>query len=126
MTNAFESFLTQAGKDVEKVFTDIFTPQNVAAGEVLVGTLFPGASTLFNLIANTAVLVEQKFAGIGQQSGTGAHKLAQVIATIGSTITAFATTNNVVINTTQVVNAVVGFLNAIGSTPVATPAPAAA
>jgi hypothetical protein len=113
MSNKLETFLSAAGKDVEAVFSDIFTPSNVTAAETLVGKLFPGAGTVFNLIANTAISVEQKFVALGKQSGTGAQKLASVIAIVGSTVTSLLSTNGVTVILADVVNAVVAFLNSI-------------
>ena len=117
MANKFVSFLETVGKDVEHVFTDFLTPSVVKGVENAVLTIDPGISSVFNLVANTAIVVEQKFAAVGKQAGTGPQKLAQVIGIVGSTIETFIANADV----PAIVNAVVGFLNAM-SPATATPA----
>lgn len=114
MTNKFISFLQSAGSDVEKVFTDIFTPTNVSVAEGVVSTIYPAASVVFNLVANTVIVVEQKYAALGKQSGTGTQKAAEVLAIVGSTVASILSSNKITGDATAIINAVVAFLNSIG------------
>jgi hypothetical protein len=63
--------------------------------EKLAALLFPTAAPELvavadatTLIQNAVMLVEQKYAASGQQSGTGAQKLAEVILLAGPAVTA--------------------------------------
>ena len=58
--------------------------------EKLVGTLFPAAAPVTTgiadattLLQNAVLLVEQKYAAAGAQTGTGEKKLAEVMLQIG-------------------------------------------
>ncbi len=61
--------------------------------EKLAGLLFPTAAPVINevvdatsLIQNAVLLVEQKYAASGVQSGTGAEKLAEVLVLVGDAV----------------------------------------
>jgi hypothetical protein len=77
MANKFVGFLEAVGRDFKKLLP--FAQAGVEA-------FFPAASPLFNLVTNQAIVAEQNFAAIGQQSGTGSQKLAAVTAAIGNTL----------------------------------------
>jgi hypothetical protein len=73
MTSKFVSFLEAVGKD----FTNAL-PWLQKGGAVL--TLFdPAMGSLFNTTLNIVAVVEQKWAALGQQSGTGIQKLADAV-----------------------------------------------
>jgi hypothetical protein len=89
--------------------------------ERLVGLLFPAAAPVANeiadatsLIQNAVLLVEQKYAAGGVQSGTGAQKLAEVMLLTESVVTALLAKAGVQVSTAylqSVVSAVVAILN---------------
>lgn len=89
--------------------------------EKLVATLFPPAAPIAMGIADatsllqTAVLmVEQKYAAAGAQSGTGAQKLADVMLLVGPVVTKLLTQAGIAASTSYVqslVSAVVAILN---------------
>jgi hypothetical protein len=89
--------------------------------EKLVALLFPAAAPAATALADatslvqTAVLmVEQKFAAAGTQSGTGAQKLAEVMQLIEPIVAKLLTSAGVAASTTYIeslVSAVVAILN---------------
>lgn len=89
--------------------------------EKLVGTLFPAAAPVTtgladatSLIQNAVLLVEQKYAAAGVQSGTGAQKLAEVITLAGPVVAQLLTEAGITASAAYVqslVNAVVAILN---------------
>jgi hypothetical protein len=101
--------------------------------ERLVGLLFPAAARIANeladatsLIQTAVLLVEQKYAASGVQSGTGAQKLAEVVLLTEKSVTALLAKAGVTANTSyieSVVSAVVAILN-VQSASVATTAAA--
>lgn len=100
--------------------------------EKLVGLLFPAAAPVANEIADatsliqTAVLlVEQKYAASGVQSGTGAQKLAEVMLLTEQSVTALLAKAGITTDSTyiaKVVSAVVAILNVQGASAAATAA----
>jgi hypothetical protein len=89
--------------------------------ERLVGLLFPAAAPIANgladatsLIQTAVLLVEQKYAASGVQSGTGAQKLAEVMLLTEQSVTALLAKAGVTADTSyieSVVSAVVAILN---------------
>jgi hypothetical protein len=89
--------------------------------ERLVGLLFPAAAPVANgladatsLIQTAVLLVEQKYAAAGVQSGTGAQKLAEVMLLTEQSVTALLAKAGVTADTSyieSVVSAVVAILN---------------
>ena len=89
--------------------------------EKLVGTLFPvaapvatGLADATSLVQNAVLLVEQKYAAAGVQSGTGAQKLAEVITLVDPVVTQLLNAAGVSASTAYVqnlINAVVAILN---------------
>jgi hypothetical protein len=66
------------------------------------------------LIQNAVLLVEQKYAAAGLQSGTGAQKLAEVLLLAGQTVPSLLTRAGIVADSAYVaslVSAVVAILN---------------
>jgi len=93
--------------------------------EKLVGLLFPAAAPIANEVADattllqTAVLlVEQKYAASGVQSGTGAQKLAEVMLLTEQSVTALLAKAGITADASyieSVVSAVVAILNVQGA-----------
>src|SRR5258708_38187927 len=87
----------------------------------LVGLLFPAAAPIANeladatsLIQSAVLLVEQKYAGSGVQSGTGAQKLAEVVLLTEQSVTSLLAKAGVSSDTSYIqnlVSAVVAILN---------------
>ncbi len=89
--------------------------------EKLVALLFPSAAPIAaevidatTLIQNAVLLVEQKYAASGQQSGTGADKLSEVLLLTEQTVTTLLGKAGVQADTSYIsslVSAVVAILN---------------
>lgn len=89
--------------------------------EKLVATLFPAAAPVAEgladataLIQNAVLLVEQKYAAAGVQSGTGTQKLAEVITLASPVVTQLLRQAGISASATYIqnlVNAVVAILN---------------
>jgi hypothetical protein len=90
---------------VEKLLALLFPAVAPVAAEVIDAT---------TLIQNAVLLVEQKYAASGAQSGTGADKLAEVILLVGQTVTALLAKAGVQADSdyiAKIVSAVVAILN---------------
>lgn len=85
MANKFISFLETVGRDFKKGLSFIL-PWAQGAGEVAISLFAPALGPLFNQTVNAIVTAEQAAAAIGKQNGTGAQKLAQVVALMGPLI----------------------------------------
>jgi hypothetical protein len=110
----FKSVLSGIGHELAKVFT-VATKVAVAA-EPIVDIALPGISGLYNATVAEVAKAEGMAIAAGQQDGTGAQKLALVVAAIEKEFESFAKTNNITFDATHVeawVNAVVASLNAI-------------
>ena len=88
---SFIGVLEAIGKDFAKGLK--WAVQYALPVEKLVGLLFPAAAPAVTavadattLIQNAVLLVEQKFAASGVQSGTGTQKLAEVMTLAGDTV----------------------------------------
>ena len=88
---SFLGVLTAVGKDFAKGFK--YATQYAVPVEKLVGLLFPAsapamgaAADATTLIQNAVLLVEQKYAASGVQSGTGEQKLAEVMLLAGDAV----------------------------------------
>ena len=100
--------------------------------EKLVGLLFPAAAPVANeladatsLIQTAVLLVEQKYAASGAQSGTGAQKLAEVMLLTEQSVTALLAKAGISTDSTyiaKVVSAVVAILNVQGASAATTAA----
>jgi hypothetical protein len=111
------------GKDVEKVFLSPWFQTGVKIGEEVVSMAIPALSPAFSLTAQAILTTEANFAAVGQQTGTGAQKLASVISSSGNLI-AQALKDAGVSNVTQ--QTVADYISAIVTLLNATPAPSAA
>ena len=100
--------------------------------EKLVGLLFPAAAPVANevadatsLIQTAVLLVEQKYAASGVQSGTGTQKLAEVMLLTEQSVTALLAKAGIAADSSyiaNVVSAVVAILNVQGAPAAATAA----
>ena len=110
--------------DVAKAFAKV--APIIQEAEPYVNVTFPGFGPLFAATVNEVVSTEQKFAAIGQQTGSGKDKLASVLAVIqpvAAQIFAQAKLPNDEATITNWINGVVGLLKGV---PAPTSAPAAA
>lgn len=131
MANKVVTFLESIGKDVANGFKKIdpFIKQGIALAQDAapeIAALDPAFGALFASTVAVAASIEQKFAAMGQQSGTGAQKLAEATTILQPVISqAFAAAGKPsdVATVQKYISAVVGFLNAI---PASAPAPATA
>ena len=124
---SFIGVLEAVGKDFAKGLK--WAVQYALPVEKLVGLLFPAAAPAVTAIAdattliqNAVLMVEQKYAASGVQSGTGTQKLAEVTTLVGDAVTALLAQAGVAATPAYVeslVSAVVAILNV-------QPAPAAA
>lgn len=127
MANRFVSLLEAAGKDFLKGLE--FVIKYSIPVEKIVGLLFPAAAPVAQsvvdattLIQSAVLLVEQKYAASGVQSGTGAQKLAEVLTLTEGAVTSLLASAGITADAgyvSSIVNAVVAILN-IQSAPVAT------
>jgi hypothetical protein len=119
MSVTFTSVLEAIGKGFAKGLE--WAVRYAIPVEKLVGTLFPAAAPVAAgladataLIQNAVLLVEQKYAAAGVQSGTGAQKLAEVITLASPVVTQLLSQAGVNASAAYVrnlVNAVVAILN---------------
>lgn len=117
---SFMSFLDAIGHDFKVGLNEIL-PFASGAGEVAVQIFAPALGPLFNATVATVSQVEQKFAALGQQTGSGAQKLSEATTIIGPLISQALTDagkTGDMASVQKYINAVVAILNA-------TPAPVA-
>lgn len=113
---SFTSILSDIGNALKKVFG--VAVKVAAVAEPIVDIAFPGISALYNLTVSAAANAETNAIAAGAQSGTGAQKLATVIASITADFEAYATAAGIPFTQATItawVNAVVATLNAIPS-----------
>jgi hypothetical protein len=116
---SFIGVLEAIGKDFAKGLK--WAVQYGLPVEKLVGILFPAAAPATTVLAdattliqNAVVLVEQKYAASGVQSGTGAQKLAEVMTLAGNAVATLLTQAGIAATADYVeslVSAVVAMLN---------------
>jgi hypothetical protein len=116
---SFIGVLESVGKGFEKGLKWALT--YAVPVEKLVGLLFPealpavtAAVDATTLIQNAVLLVEQKFAASGTQSGTGAQKLAEVVLLTQGAVTSLLEKAGVTVSASyleNLVTAVVSILN---------------
>ena len=117
---SFMGVLTAVGKEFVKGLK--FATQYAVPVEKLVGLLFPASATAMGaaadattLIQNAVLLVEQKYAASGAQSGTGDQKLTEVMLLAGDAVSTLLTKAGITATSDYVqtlVSAVVAILNA--------------
>lgn len=123
MANKFISVLEAIGHDF-KVALDKIMPFAFAAGGTIVPLLDPSIAPLFQATVGVVAQTEQKFAAMGQQSGTGVQKSAEALSILGPLLSqGLAVAGKPADQPTvqNYLNAVVALLNAVP----AAPAPAA-
>lgn len=116
---SFLSVLEEVGKDFEKGLK--WAVEYAVPAEKLAGLLFPQAAPAVNavadattLIQNAVLLVEQKYAASGAQSGSGAQKLAEVALLAGDAVSSLLQEAGISTSSDYVqglISAVVGILN---------------
>ena len=117
----FLKFLTVIGKDIEHGLEKAI--QWAQRAMPIVDAVFPNEALVYNATVGTVALVEQKFAAIGKQSGSGADKLKAVMAVVGPLIGQYLGTK-VESEIENYVNAVVAAMNIpVPSSQPAAPAP---
>lgn len=124
--NKFLTFLDAAGHDF-KVGLDHLLPIASAVGNGI-SVVNPVLGGLIQTSVATVISIEQKFAAMGQQSGTGEQKGAQALAILYPSFQSLFAQLGVKVNTTQVGNyiaAIVAALNAFPPIPALPPAPVA-
>ena len=134
MANKFVSFLGNLGIDFKKglVALDPFVKKAIfiaQAAEPEIAVLDPAIGTIFTTVVTTVSSIEQKFAAMGQQAGTGVQKLADATSILAPVVTQAFTAAGKAADLATVQNyisAVVNFLNAIPASAPATPAPSPA
>ena len=130
---SFVTVLEAVGKGFEKGLKWAVT--YAVPVEKLAGLLFPSAAPVVNevvdatsLIQTAVMLVEQKYAGSGVQSGTGAQKLNEVMLLTESAVTGLLAKAGVQVDSSylqSVVSAVVAILNVQSASATAAAAAAA-
>lgn len=118
--NEFVSIMDRVGHDIKVAFEDVV--KYLPAVSTLAELIFPaqaatiaGVVNSVDLIQKAVVTVEQKFAAVGNVTGTGTQKLAQVLSIVGPTVTQLLSDEGLKYNQAQItsiVNAVVAVLNA--------------
>jgi hypothetical protein len=116
---AFLGVLEAIGKDFAKGLK--WAVQYAVPVEKLVGLLFPAAApavtvlaSATTLIQNAVVVVEQKYAASGVQTGTGAQKLAEVMTLAGDAVATLLANAGITATAAYIeslVSAVVAILN---------------
>ena len=116
---SFKSVLQKIGEDFEKALPWL------EKGAQIVTVFDPTLGALFNTTVNIVATVEQKYAALGQQSGTGAQKLADAIQ-IGEPVIAqglkLAGKSDTTADVTNYINSVVAVLNSAPAQAAAAPA----
>jgi hypothetical protein len=115
----FVGVLEAVGKDFTKGLS--WAVEYAVPVAKLVALLFPqlqpetlGAVAALTLIQNAVLLVEQEYAAMGVQSGTGAQKLAAVVLLANGAVTSLLATAGITVSQAYVeslVSAVVSILN---------------
>jgi hypothetical protein len=112
---SFKTILSDIGSGLKKFFS---MADGVAkAAEPIVDVAFPGIASLYNTTVTEVGNAETAAIAAGAQSGSGAQKLAAVVAAVTPYFTQYASQNGLPAPTSAVitnyVNAVVASLNAI-------------
>lgn len=112
---SFKTILDDIGNGLKKVFT---VGVDVAkADEPFVDIAFPGIAPLYNMTLTAVGNAENAAIAAGSQNGTGAQKLAAVVAAITPVFESYASSQGLpaptVATITNYVNAVVATVNSI-------------
>jgi len=119
MTNKFLTIMQAIGRDVKLVFTEV--QKYLPEAATLAKLLFPaqtaavtGVVNAVGLIQQAVAVIEQKYAALGAASGTGAQKLAEVVAVVSPTVTQLLAAEGLPVDQKyiqNITNAVVAILN---------------
>jgi hypothetical protein len=134
MANKFVTFLEDVGHDFKVGLSKLDPIVKKAiviaqAAEAPIAGLDPALGVIFTTVVSTVSSIEQKFAAMGQQTGTGVQKLAEAVTILSPVVTqAFTAAGKAADNVTvqNYISAVVNFLNAIPASPATPAAPATA
>ena len=85
MANKFVSFLEAVGKDFKKGLSAVLPFAEAAAP--VISALDPAAGAILSTTLGVVLQTEQKFAAMGQQTGSGPQKLAEVTAILTPLLT---------------------------------------
>ena len=115
----FLTVMEAIGKDGLLALTEIerFLPGAAALATLIFpadAAAIAGVVSSTDLIEKAVAAIEQKFAGAGAPTGTGAQKLADVLNLVTPTVTQLLTQEGLHVDTaymTNIVNAVVAILN---------------
>lgn len=123
----FVGILETAGKEFEKGL--VWAIKYATPIEKIVALVFPAAApvavevvTATQLIQDAVLLVEQKYAASGVQTGTGAQKAAEVLTLTSASVTALLAQAGIKANDSyiqSIISAVVAILNVQAAAPVA-------
>lgn len=127
LESGVESILSHIGSTLKKVFTGTGV-QNILkvskAAEPIVDLAFPGIAALYNATVAEVANAETAALAAAAQTGTGAQKLAAVVAAITPTFNAYLTAQGLPTQTATTietwVNTVVSGLNSISATTIST------
>lgn len=128
MSNKFVSFLQAVGRDFEKGLAFILPVAEAAVPVIAVGN--PALAGVLQSSIGVVISVEQKFAAMGKQAGSGTQKLGESVSILYPAFEQIFAQYGVQIdkgNVEQYINAIVAALNAfpaLPSKPTQTPAPA--
>lgn len=123
MSNGFVSFLKSVGSAFKKGLPIVIKAAQIA--DVGISIVNPALGGIINTSIATVLNVEQKFAAMGQQSGTGPQKLAEAVNILYPAFEQVFSQYGVQIDNTHVetyLNAIVAALNAFPALPAPTPA----
>jgi len=118
MANKFLTFLQKVGQDFEKGLTFVLPVAQAAAGVVAVGN--PALGAIINTSIGVVLNVEQKFAAMKQQAGTGTQKAAEALTILYPAFEQIFGQYGVKIDSGMVenyINAIVAALNAFPALP---------
>jgi len=112
---SFKTILDDIGNTLKKAFT--VGVEVAKAAEPFVDVAFPGIAALYNTTVTAVGNAENAAIAAGAQTGTGAQKLAAVVAAITPAFAAYAVSQGLpaptVATITNYANAVVATVNAI-------------
>ena len=116
---SFASILSAVGHGLKVFFTGAV--KVAVAAEPIVDIAFPGISALYNVTVNEVAKAEAAAIAAGQQNGTGAQKLALVIAAITPVFQDYA--NQTGIPSAQREQTIINWVNAVVASLNSIPAP---
>lgn len=130
MANKFVTFLEDVGHDFKVGLgkLDPFIKEAVVLGteaESEVSSLDPALGAIFKLVVATVSSIEQKFAAMGQQTGTGIQKAAEattILEPVIAQVFSAAGKASDIATIEKYIKGVVDFLNAIPAAGTAIPA----